>query len=66
MSDVSKTLRAVAMGPVPVFGIRTLGAWLGFGLAFDVASYWRYGETFSAMSDNEQRMFLLFVAEAEE
>ena len=70
MSKVSKILRAAATGPGPLFGAVsgyiTLGAWLGFSDAFHAASYWRDGASFSALSDDEQRMFLLFVAEAEE
>jgi hypothetical protein len=68
MSKISDRIRAAALGPAP--GNRhvlTIGSWLLGGEDMSVAYEFKqtgYAEMFSEMPEHEQRMFLLFVAEA--
>lgn len=66
MSKISDRIRTAALGPEPTEGGgQFLGHWVGREAMFDVVFEYRdIGEYFSALSEEERRMFLLFVAEA--
>ena len=62
---VSDRIRAAALGPAPSGYAPTIGMWIDRNS--DVCEAYRFknhGEMFSCMHVYEQRMFLLFVAEA--
>ena len=67
MTTIAEQLRAAALGPTPPGGIsgRIIGDWLNgpiFGKAAAEALWFRGTGFFSTLTDEDQRMFLLFVA----
>lgn len=67
MSKISTALRAAALGPAPRRAGRTVvGDWVADIEAFFAVQDYRLNDPFSRLSDDEKRIFLLFVAEAEE
>lgn len=68
MSAASYDLRVIAIGPGPRGGNCNISAWVGTSMrAFEAIMRWKGGcDYFSSMTRGEQRMFMLFVAEAEE
>ncbi len=67
MSKISDRIRAAALGPTPGTSlcVRTIGSWLGedMNAAYEFKQS-GYAEMFSELPEDQQRMFLLFVAEA--
>ncbi len=67
MSKISTALRAAALGPAPRQSGRTVvGDWIADNEAFFAVQDYRCNDPFFYLSDDEKRLFLLFVAEAEE
>lgn len=68
MSKISTALRAAALGPAPRANKpHIIVDWLPLDhYARSAANGYRNHEFFSELAENEQRMYLLFVAEAEE
>lgn len=68
MSKISTALRAAALGPAPLHRRPVIGDWLDeLSEEWSTAHDYRCdGQWFSELKLSEQRMFLLFVAEAEE